>query len=191
MPQFNDDSDMKIVGAPPKQGDEINTSDFLAMLGQQHFNGNYAKARTLGANIVSAFSYRAPPEELMQFVREAGVRPEEPVLLQVKILSVFSAEFCLNKYLPSPLMSGVAVDEMYDVLQRILPEFYETLSHSTAFSFYYLAAKAESGVSRRIGEQFASLCGRGGDETVIALGESLHRMNVDAYKKAIRSFAFV
>lgn len=191
MAVHEEDSDMKIVGEPPAGKEEIDTAGFLAELGREHFNGNYAKAKTLGANIVSAFSYRAAPEELRALVRESGVEPDEAILLQVRILSVFSAEYCLNAFLPSPMLSGVAVGELYEVLMQVSPEFYETLSHSTAFSFYYLALQAKDDPFRRIGEQFASLCGDGENEALRALGERLHRMNTAVYKKAINGFAFV
>ena len=191
MAVYEEDSDMKIVGAPADRKEESDTAGFLAELGREHFNGNYAKAKTLGANIVSAFSYRAAPEELTALLREAGVEPTEAVLLQVRILSVFSAEYCLNACLPSALLSGVAVGELYEVLMQVSPAFYETLSHSTAFSFYYLALRAKEEIPRRIGEQFAALCGDAGNETLRALGERLHRMNTEAYRKAINGFAFV
>ncbi len=186
-----DDSDMKIVGSAERKKEDINTADFLAALAQQHFNGNYAKAKALGSNIVSAFSYRAAPEELKELVREAGVAPDDDVMLQVKILSVFSAEYCLNTYMPSALLSGVALGGLYEILEDVSPDFYAALSHSTAFSFYYLAMKGNGDVPALIGRQFAALCGKPDDEAYCALGEKLHRMNVDVYKKAIRGFAFV
>ena len=190
MPRYHDDSDMKIVGARAPKVEDINTADVLAALAQQHFNGNYAKAKALGANIVSAFSYHAAPDELKELVLEAGVSPDDGVMLQVKILSVFSAEYCLNTYLPSALLSGVALGELYEVLEKISPDFYGVLSHSTAFSFYYLAVKSNGEVPAQIGRQFAALCGKPNEEAYCALGEKLHRMNVDVYKKAIRGFAF-
>ena len=194
MAQTFDDSDMKIVGAPAPAAARASsgeTAAFLAELGRQHFNGNYAKAKELGSNIVSVFSYRSPPEELVETIRSFGVPVDEAVLEQAKILAVFSAEDCLNRYLPSSQLSGVALGEMYEVLQRILPAFYETLSHSTAFSFYYLAIKTPGDVPAAIGRQFAALCKQGDDERYARLGEALHSSNKAVYKRAISGFAFV
>ena len=191
MAVYEEDGDMKIVGEPTARKDEIDTAGFLAELGREHFNGNYAKAKTLGANIVSAFSYRAAPEELTALLRESGVEPEEQILLQIRILSVFSAEYCLNAFLPSPMLAGVAIGEMYEVLMQVSPDFYETLSHSSAFSFYYLALQTKADAPRRIGGQFAVLCGDGGSKALQSLGERLHGMNVEVYKKAINGFAFI
>lgn len=184
-----DDSDMKIVGAPGRRADETDTAAFLAESGRQHFNGNFAKAKELGANIVSAFSYKAAPDELRDGIRACGVEPDETALTQAKYLSVFSAEYCLNHDLPSPLLTSVAVGEMYEVLARVSPELYEALSHSAAFSFYYMSLN--SGAPDGIGAQFAELCGRPRDPRYVALGERLHRANCAAYKKAIRSYVFV
>ena len=189
-----DDSDMKIVGAPAPNSaktDGGETAAYLAELGRQHFNGNYARAKALGSNVVSVFSYRSAPEDLMEMIRSFGLEPDEALLLQAKILAVFSAEDCLNRYLPSAQLSGVALGELYEVLERILPDFYETLSLSTAFSFYYLAVKSGGDVPAAIGRQFAALCGRGGDERCAALGEALHKKNKEIYKRAISGFAFV
>ena len=182
-----DDSDMKIVGAAGKKAEELNTAATLAEIGEQHFNGNFARAKSLGANIVSAFSYKAAPEELKETVVAGGVTPDETVMREVRFLSVFSAQYCLQRYISSPMLSSVAMGEMYDVLQEVSPALYEELSQTTAFSFYYMSLKNGGGV----GEAFAAQCGKKGDGAFIALGETLHRLNCDVFKRAIRSYAFV
>ena len=190
MAQNYDDSDMKIVGAPPAPRKESEFQGFLAESSRQHFNGNTAKAKTLGANIVSSFSYRAAPAELVDFVMENGVLPTEDVLLQVRYLSVFSAELCLSSYLPSPLLSQIAKSEMYDVLMKFSPDFYDSLARSGAFSFYYMALHRGVVTAQSVGRQFAMLCGHEGEEAYITLGRKLHEMNVSVYKKAINGFVF-
>ena len=191
MPELYDDSDMKIVGAPQKKADDVDFQGFLAESSRQHFNGNIAKAKTLGANIVSSFSYRAAPAELVDFVMENGVLPTEDVLLQTRFLSVFSAEVSLERYLPSPLLAEIAKSAMYDVLMQFSPDFYNSLARSGAFSFYYMRA-GKGGVSDAdVGKQFAMLCGKGDDPVYAALGEKLHRMSLSVYRKAIQGFVFV
>ena len=185
----NEDSDMKIAGRSfPGKDDGFDVISLIEETKNQRFNGNSAKAKALGANIVSAFSYKAAPEELLQLADKYGVEVTDEVLLQMKILSVFSAEYCIDNFLPSPMLSTAAVSELYDVLEDISPDFYEELSKSTAFSFYYLCLKkAGSGVEESIGEQFASSCGKKGDKNFSSLGTELHNINVKVYKKAIRS----
>ena len=122
-------------------------------------------------------------------MRARGLQPDDEIMRQIKILSVFSAECCINSYLPSPMLASVAVGEMYDVLKNVSPELYEDLSHSVSFSFYYMALQDRS--SDGIGRQFAALCSAPDNKDLIMLGEELHKINCRVYKKAIRGFAFV
>ncbi len=190
MPELFDDSDMKIVGAPARKTDDVDFQGLLAESSKQHFNGNVAKAKMLGANIVSAFSYRAAPEELVAFIREAGVEPTEAVLQQVRYLSVFSAEVSLLEYLPLRLLAEIAKSEMYDVLMKFSPAFYDALARSGAFSFYYMTLPGGGATAENVGRQFAVLCGRAGDPVYAQLGKKLHEANVSVYKKAIQGFVF-
>ena len=191
MPEFFDDSDMKIAGERVPSVEEPDWNGFLAESSKQHFNGNIAKAKALGGNIVSAFSYRAAPAELVDYVMEHGVVPTEDVLLQVRFLSVFSAEYCLDRFLPSVLLAQIAKSEMYDVLMAFSDDFYDSLARSGAFSFYYMGLKRGNDDAAAVGEQFAVLCGAPGDEKLVALGRDLHNMNVTVFKKAINGFLFV
>ncbi|MBE6715515.1 MAG: hypothetical protein E7573_01185 [Ruminococcaceae bacterium] len=193
MLNHNEDSDMKIVGKSQiTKEDAFDVIQLIEETKLQRFNGNSAKAKALGANIVSAFSYKAAPDELVQLAKEHNVSITDDVLLQMKILSVFSAEYCLDNFLPSPMLSTAAVGELYDVLQELSPEFYEELSKSTAFSFYYLCLKkCSEEEDRLIGEQFACACGKKGDKAYESLGTDLHNINVKVYKKAIHGFHFV
>lgn len=193
MSIHNEDSDMKIVGSSKlTKEDGFDVIQLVEETKAQRFNGNRAKAKALGANIVSAFSYKAAPDDLLQLVKEHNVELSDELLLQMKILTVFSAEFCLDSFLPSPMLSTVAVGELYDVLEDISPELYEELSRSTAFSFYYLCLEKEGDAKEKcIGEQFAAICGKKGDGNYAALGAALHNINVKVFKKAIQSFRFV
>ncbi|MBQ7638479.1 MAG: hypothetical protein IJS90_06240 [Clostridia bacterium] len=187
-----DDSDMKIVGE--KKAVQEDSSEFQGYLDEsskQHFNGNAAKAKALGMNIVSSFSYKAAPAELVQFVIEQGIKPTDDIMLQVRYLSVFAAEYCLGRFLPSPFLSDVAKSAMYDVLMEYSPDFYDSLARSGAFSFYYLALRTSDDTCGAVGNQFAVLCGREGEGSFEALGKKLFELSVSVYKKAINGFAFV
>ena len=185
---MHDDSDMKIV-QPVQTGGGDDREEAPGEMGLQHFNGNYAKAKEIGTNIVSAFSYKAAPDELLDLLAEYGVQPAETVLRQVRFLSVFSAECCLNLGLPSRMLSGVAVGKMYDVLKRVSPEIYAELAQSSAFSFYYMALRRPEGDG--VGRQFAQLCGEPGNDALIKLGTRLHELNCEVYNRAIRDYSFV
>lgn len=192
MSIHHEDSDMKIVGSTRlAKEDGFDVVQLVEETKLQRFNGNSAKAKALGSNIVSAFSYKSAPDELLQLANDHGVEVTDDVLLQMKILSVFSAEYCIDNFLPSPMLSTVAVSELYDVLEDISPDFYEELSKSTAFSFYYLCLKNDDSEEMCIGKQFACSCGKKGVAEYEALGRDLHSINVKVYTKAIRAFHFV
>jgi hypothetical protein len=183
---------MKIVGAPAQNRQAATDFQrFLAETSRQHFNGNVAKAKALGANIVSAFSYRAAPEELVQVIREAGVEPTETVLRQVRFLSVFAAELSLFRYVPTPFLAEIAKSEMFDVLMRFSHAFYDDLARSGAFSFYYMALENGTASPARVGEQFALLCGAEGSAAHAALGGRLFETDLSVFRKAIRAYVFV
>lgn len=186
-----DDSDIKIAGGEkPHDNDDIDTMAFIEEAKRQHFNGNTAKAKTLGRDIVSAFSYKCAPEELLALVREHGVTPDEKTMFQVKILSVFSAEYSLEHFLPSRHLSAVAVDEMYDVMRENDPDFFDALARSSAFSFYYLCTGERDSVADAVAREFASLCGKKNDGALVSLGKTLFEMNVGVFKRAVGGFVF-
>lgn len=186
---MENDSDMKIMEAAAVSEPAAAEKSGIGETARQHFNGNYSKAKEIGSNIVSAFSYKAAPEEITEMMASFGVEPSETVLRQIRFLSVFSAERCLNTYLPSGTLASVAVGEMYDVLGRVSPEVYAELAQSSAFSFYYMALGRTE--EKGLGAVFARLCGDPENKSLAALGDALNRYNCEGYKKAIRSYAFV
>ena len=187
-----EDSDIKIAdGKFGKSDDFFDAVEFIEETKKQRFNGNNAKARALGANIVSSFSYSAAPDELLALAEEFGVEITPEVLLQIKILSVFTAEVCLNSMLPSAMLSGVAINALYDVLDRVSPEFYSVMYNSTAFSFYYMCLKNGDDVAGSIGRRFAMLCGDRDSRPLAFFGKKLYEVNTAVYTKAISGVAFV
>lgn len=187
-----DDSDMKIVGvndtSPAETGEAL---QFIEYAAREHFNGNFGKAKALGANIVSAFSYTAAPQELLDLIREEGIAPDAELIRQTKFLSVFSAQYAIENYLPSQLLSSVAMGELYDTLRAYSEDFYEDLAKSGAFSFYNLSLSALSDVETAVGGQFAALCGKENDPRYEKLGAKLCKINLTVFRKAINGYAFV
>ena len=191
MSEKFDDSDMKIVGRPVRPAESGEALRFIEYTSKEHFNGNFRKAKALGANIVSAFSYSAAPEELEALIRSHGVEPTPDVVRQVRFLSVFSAQVAIETYLPSQLLSSVAMGELYDTLRLYSSAFYDDLAKSGAFSFYNMTLSSVTDVTAAVGRQFAALCGKPGDPALSALGQELHTLNLKAYRKAINGYAFV
>ena len=191
MPR-TDDSDMKIVNrAPARTTQKVDAQRFMDYTSREHFNGNFRKAKALGASIVSAFSYAEPPAEILQLIQLQRLEPTEELTRQIRFLSVFSAQFAIENYLPSQLLSSVAVCEMYDTLREYSEPFYEDLAKSNAFSFYNLTLGAVSeDPVLALGRQFSALCAAPDDPRYVALGVSVHRENLKRFKKAINESAF-
>lgn len=184
-----DDSDIKIAGAPVT-ADHFDAAALMEETRSQRFNGNMRRAKLLGSDIVSSFSYRAASEELEMLAKEYGVELDDAVLLQVRILSVFSAEYCLEKYLPGSSLSTIAINEMYEVLMDISPDFYRTLSESAAFTFYHLCISGDKPDTALLGETFANLsCGKNCPDCA-KFGICLFETNLKVYREAIGSIVF-
>ena len=184
-----DDSDMKIVGQPDYGSDTFDTISFLEESRKQHFNGNIQKARSLGSAIVSAFSYKAAPDEQVQLAEVCGVTLSDSSVLQMKQLTVFAAEYCLETYIPAAL-SSVAIGAMYDVLEEVSPAFYQAMSASMAFTYYHLCLRENEDIADNIGKRFAVLCGKKGNPAYVQLGKQLFLVNTQVFRRAIDGYAF-
>lgn len=192
MVQKNDDSDMKIVGrGSDEQADGADACAFLEETAKQHFNGNMSKAKALGRDIVSAFSYRSLPEDIAALAQSHELECGAVLCDEIRILTVFCAEYCMDEFLPSPLLSTASAAEMFDEVSDSMPDFYERLSHSASFSFYYLCIKERNELPRRIGAAFAEMCDDPENEALIAFAGELFERNVRIFRKAIRGYAFV
>ncbi len=188
-----DDSDIKIAGRAggALPADDIDTIAFIEETRRQHFNGNTAKAKRLGSDIVSAFSYKSASDELFDAAKRHGIEPTSKTFHQIKFLSVFSAEYSLEHFLPSQHLSAVAVDAMYDVMRENEPEFFDCLARSSAFSFYYLCTSYGGSVAENVAREFAKLCGHADDDRYVSLGKELFEANVNVFRRAVNGFVFV
>lgn len=187
--KLNDDSDVKIFGQEKKK-DGFDPISLIEEVKKHRFNGNAAKAKTIGSHLAVAFVLNAAKEELVSLAESLDVVLTDKVIYQIKALSVFSAEYCLNNYLPSALLSSVAINELYESLIEDASDFYERLTDGTAFSFYYLGVRRGGSIDDSIGDAFAMLCGDEENQKLKKFGKILHQINVETYKKAIESFSF-
>ena len=124
----------------------------------------------------------------------AGGPAENPSLLpQRRILMAFAVEVGLDAFLPNNLVAQSAQNVFYDTLKILAPDFYDDLQESGAFSFYYLCVRDGRQVERRVGENFASLCGRQGSESYARMGEELYSRFIAQVKRLTcgEQFTFV
>lgn len=184
-----DDSDIKIFGNQ-KKSDDFDPMLLLEEIKRQRGSGNTAKAKTVAKHIAAGFMHNAAPDELKQLAAQYGVELSPVINHQIKVLSVFSAEYALNEFLPSPLLSSVAINELYESILDESPDFYEQLESGTAFTFYYLAVRSGGNRDKEIGSAFASQCGKEKDKALTALGTAIHKNNIEAYRSLISGFNF-
>ena len=157
-----DDSDMKIVGEETPSGDDMDAT--AALLAREKANGNLSRARRLGAIMA---------EEVASV---EGVQPSERafIMAQRRILLAFAVEVGFDAFLPNNLLSQTAQSIFYDTLRLTAPSFYEDLQESGAFSFYYLCVREGREVEKRVGEIYASLCGKPGSPELAKEGADLY-----------------
>ncbi|MCR5041832.1 MAG: hypothetical protein K6C36_07045 [Clostridia bacterium] len=188
------DSDMKIVGAPVKNEPSVDETVLLRRMHEQTFNGNIRKAGALGTQIVSAFSYSgasSAPQDVLEKAAAYTVPVDDELIFQLKLLTFFTAEYCVERYLPHSSLGSVATTKIYDILREGYPEFYRRISDFVAVSFYCVGVAADGDTAENVGTQFAMLCGHGGEKNYIDLGADIFRLYRGRFKKAIAGFGFV
>ena len=180
---MEDDRDMKIAGddfEPTNTGRPQQDDDAL-LLGQGKENGNLSRARRLGAIMADEVS-----------AVEGDARTADSALLtQRRILLAFAVEVGLDSLLPNNLVAQTAQTVFYDTLRVTAPQFYDDLQASGAFSFYYLCVRDGRQVEEKVGETFASLCGRKGDADYARLGSELYRRFSAQVKHFVDTLEFV
>lgn len=178
----NDDSDMKIMGdefEPPAEKDD--THETARQLEREKANGNLGRARRLGAMMA---------EEVSSI--EGGVPVSEPApLTQRRILLAFAVEVGFEAFLPNSILAETAQSVFYETLRQDAPAFFEDLQESGAYSFYFLCVREGREVEKKVGETYASLCGRPKQETLAREGSELYVRFIGQVQKLVNDIGFV
>ena len=189
---FNDDSDIKIFGKS-QVDDKTEAALLLEQVNRQRANGNTEKARKLGVYLAEIF---LDDEIINKHIASAvGKVPNTKESMdQVRILIVFSAQWCLSHRLPAALLSNTAVNSFYDKISET-KDVYNDLSDGPEFSFYSLAVREGPTSADAIGKTFKKLCDRdedeSNDEDYVALGKSIYNKTVEEVVSIIDKFEFV
>lgn len=179
----NEDFDIKIF-SPIKTAQNEEPVVIADEMKRQVLSGNLQKAKELGKVIAEFFPEAAEKEELWTMARCCNIQSlDRNIKDQAIILSVFTAEYFLNLYLPDPILSTSALTVLYDTLTADMPELYSHLLSSTAFSFYYMNVDRKSADSKIIGQTFAMLCGDKKSEDLCCYGESVFKTSLEHYKE--------
>ncbi len=166
------DDDVKIFD-PNNNNKKSEKDDFLAIVeetNRQRKNGNSEKAKNLGKELADLAGDK---DLFMSFIKIDDLDPS--ILEQAYALMQFSAEAALNFYLPSTLLSTIAVNTLQETMILQKNPMYEAALNGSAFSFYYLSVrKGGDQLPYDIGCAFAMLCGKEGDEHYINVGKRLY-----------------
>lgn len=186
----HEDFDIKIF-SPIKTAESAEPVVIADEMKRQAVSGNLQKAKDLGKSIADFFPEAAEKEELWNMARCCNVQElDRSIKDQAIILSVFTAEYFLNQYLTDAILSTSALTVLYDTLTATLPELYNHLLSSTAFSFYYMNVDRKDADPEIIGQTFAMLCGDKNAKDLCCYGESVFNTTLDHYKEIADSINF-
>ena len=104
---------------------------------------------------------------------------------------VSAVEVGLDALLPNSLTAQTAQDIFYNSLRVTAPRFYDDLQASGAFSFYYLCVRDGRQVEEKVGETFASLCGKKDDPAYARMGQELFRRFSGQVRNFVDTLEFV
>ncbi len=185
-----DDSDMKIFNDGENSENTPNEVNIIAEMTKHRSNGNILKAKQLGKHLAEIFVDE--PSLLSQLEGEVGeIKRDEDDMYHIKVLLVFTAEYCINRFLPATLLSNTAVNALYDTVIKKAAEFYDRLDDAAEYSFYYLAVRKAVEIPENIGVSFAMLCGEGKNEYYTNLGKRLFEVAEHEIEKIVDSYDFV
>ena len=175
-----DDSDIKIAGDKPSESIENSKStDMIVRHEAQRDAGNIEKAAELGALMAS---------EVLSWT---GSSIGQTFLTDEQMLFVFASTVGFDLYTSERVLAVTALTEFYKELEKQSPEFYQKVSGSPSFSFYYICMKDKENMLSCIGETFAMLCGRENYPALIDKGCSLYERFLLVVKNHAESLEFV
>lgn len=152
-----DDSDVKIFNDEADPEESFDEVALIAEMKRHRSNGNSEKAKKLGKHLADIFIDET--KMIKDLSKEVGSLDfDEDTIYQIKVLLAFTAEYCINHSLPSPLLSNTAVNKMYDTVKANAFDFYDRLDDVAEYSFYYLALRKGTQISEEIGKAFAKIC---------------------------------
>ncbi len=187
---YNDDFDVKIF-SPIKKNDSEEPVAIVDEMKRQVISGNLQKAKELGKRIADFFPEAAKKEELWNMAKCCNISElDRNIKDQAIILSVFTAEYYLNIYLPDAILSTSALTMLYDTLTANMPELYNHLLSSAAFSFYYMNVDRKSADPKIVGQTFAMLCGDKNSEELRCYGKTVFETSLEHYKSLTASVDF-
>ena len=175
MQRFENDDDMKIVGA--EQPEKVDTA---AQWSEQKANGNIERAHRLGKVLA---------QQLLNIQED-----DNAMLLQKQMLFTFTIDTVGPTLLPDELLVETARATFFERLRDLLPEFEATMHRLGAFTFYRLAVDGYHPAALpavKIGAMFAALCGQAEDKDTKEQGARLFIAFVKRLEETVSMVDFV
>ena len=155
MPVF-DDSDMKIV--PDDPSEVFDTGEGAAnSFAREKATGNMEKAKCLGQDFAAEIT--AGEKGIVWF--GCGEYDDELTIAQRQVMFAYIINKVIEDMAPNSIVAQSALSSFYETVQSALPEVYERITDSAAFSMYILSDRAAPDDPCAIGRVFARLCGHG------------------------------
>ena len=186
----NEDLDIKIfspIKKAPTQEPVVIADEMKRLV----ISGNIDKAKKLGEAIADSFPESAKKKEFFTIATQCGVEDfTRAIKNQAIILAVFTAEYCLNNFMPDSILSTTALSTLYATLTLESPALYNDLLASTAFSFYYMNIDDKNADPTVIGKTFAVLCDMDDCDCIKKCGETIFKTCLEQYKAMAKSVEF-
>ena len=184
-----DDRDIKIFSKSNKDDDTQSLLKLAEEMAMQRANGNIHKATELGEKIAGrVFNIDSIDDYNIRALVNSPL-VNDKINYQIRMLLTFTAESTLHRRLNIASLSTIAVNSMYDKLMLLDPDFYEDTTD--AFTFYYVALRKASNVTKSIGKTFAMLCGDENNEDYRQIGSGLYLLLGEKICETIESFDFI
>lgn len=183
MTERFDDSDMKIVGGPSAQQNEIKDNESVNLYEEQQLNGNIDKAQTLGATLAGDIG-------ALQVDSTSSLPDDDMISVQQKLLMIFSFVVGMEEYLPNKLLVRTSLNVFYDTLKKENPALYESMGLTGAFSFYYLEYRRSGDAAANIANAFAMLCAAEDNSDFVETGSAIFDKYYSFVKELISQVGF-
>ena len=165
-----EDSDMKIAGAPTKPAaddGELAAREF----NEQKDSGNIEKAYALGDRFSELLF---TTDALLEKNAEAKYANSFEVQANARVLFAFMVDIMLEHCCPGSITARTALNEFHKRVEERSAEVYHQIMDSAAFSLYLLCARDEKMACSCIGDTFADSCGLEHDRALASLGDRLY-----------------
>lgn len=172
MCKIENDDDMKIVGAEPKQ-----QQDMAAIWSRQKESGNIDRAHRLGGILAQHL---------------ITIQDDDPAMeLQKQMLFAFVLDTAGPRFLKEELLVQTARGTFFEKLRNLLPGFEDTLHRLGAFTFYRMCLNGEETLpAEKIGTVYAALCGKENDSDKAKEGELLVTVYLARLQDTLSMVAF-